>query len=167
MDIVEGWLIVAACVVAITGALVAGLAAAQSAAQGIDRHRSGHHAVSAVLTRDAPETRSAWALGGGQVLAPVRWNASDGTTHTGKTKVPSGAKAGTRTTVWVDARGALTSKPMTGAEAAIWEALDGTLAAVGAVAAVAAGTSRLRAGLNRHRMEQWSNEWDHLDTRRG
>ncbi|MEK0099005.1 hypothetical protein WDA79_10990 [Streptomyces sp. A475] len=167
VDIVEGWFIVAACVFAVVGALAAGLAVAHSAAQSLERHRNSHYAVSAVLTRDAPGTRSAWALGGGQVRAPVRWSAPDGTTHTGITHVPSGARAGTRTTVWVDARGALTSKPLTGVEAAIWETLDGTLAAAGVVAVVAVGTWRLRVGLNRYRMEQWSTEWDHVGTRRG
>ncbi|MEK0098578.1 hypothetical protein WDA79_08715 [Streptomyces sp. A475] len=164
MDIVEGWFIVAACVFAIVGALAAGLAAAHSAAQSLERHRNSHNAVSAVLTRDAPGIRSAWALGGGQMPAPVRWRAPDGTTHTGRTHVPSGARAGTRTTVWDDARGALTSRPLTGAEAAIWETLDGTLAAAGVVSVVAVGTWRLRVGLNRYRMEQWSTEWDHVGT---
>lgn len=156
----EGCLTLAAWAFALAGAVLAWMLAEKSMEYRLDHHRTGQHAISAVLVRDAP-VRSL----GGQVPAPARWKAPDGT-HTGIAQVRAGAKAGTRTTVWINARGALARKLITGADAALQEALAG-LAAAGVVAAVAVGACGVHRQLNRRRMEQWSREWEQLDTPRG
>jgi len=158
-DRVEAWIVLAVWVLVTLGGAVAGVVAGQGAADDLARQYTERHPTRAVLTGNAPRTAS----GGGiddRVLAPVRWTASDGTTHRGRARVPVGDKAGDRVVVWLDARGALTREPTGPVEAGFEAAL------LGAAAALAVGGAAVGAGLtarwclDRRRLDAWGREWE-------
>lgn len=166
-DVIEAWVLLAACVLALAGSLLAGLTAQGAVARDLDRQRVERQAVTAVLVEDASGKPPPGAADGDRVWATARWTAPDRSKHTGQTKVRPDTPAGTRVTVWTDQHGALTSKPVTHEEARFQAALVGVLAAVITCGAVAGGARAVRACLDRRRMEQWAAEWARTDTPRG
>ena len=163
-DVIEAWVLLVACVLALAGSLVVGLAAQGAVERDLDRQRVERQAVTAVLVEDASGKPPAGAADGDRVWVTARWTAPDSSTHTGQTKVRPDTPAGTRVTVWTDKHGALTSKPVTHEEARFQATLVGVLAAVITCGAVAGGACVVRACLDRRRMEQWAAEWARTDT---
>ena len=166
-DVLEAWVLLTACVLALVGALLAGLATQGVVERDLDQQRVERQAVTAALVEDAKDKPPAGAADGDRVWATARWTAPDGSTRTGQTKVGPDAPAGTRVTVWTDQHGALTSKPVTHEEAPLQSALAGVLAAGVTVGVVAGGTGAAKAWLDRRRMEQWAADWARTDTRWG
>ncbi|WP_307818543.1 hypothetical protein [Streptomyces sp. MBT62] len=166
-DIVEAWILLAACILALVGGLLAGVATRGAVERNLDQQRVGRQAVSAVLIENARGKPSAGAADDHRVWATVRWTAPDGTTHTGQTKVGPDTPARTRVTVWTDRHGALTSKPASHQEAQLQAALLGVMTGVITLGLVAGGTCATRAFLDRRRMEQWAADWARTDTRWG
>jgi len=166
-DVLEAWVRLTACVLALVGGLLAGLVTQGAVERDLDRQRVERQAVTAVLVEDAKGKLSAGAADDDRVWATARWTTPDGSTRTGQTKVRPDTPAGTRVTVWTDQHGVLTSKPVTHEQARLQADLVGVLAAVTASGLVAAGAHVTRACLDRRRMEQWAADWARTDTRRG
>ncbi|MFF0041555.1 hypothetical protein ACFYRG_35910 [Streptomyces mirabilis] len=159
-DVVEAWIVLATWICALLGGVLAGAAAAQATDSVFAARQAQVHAVSAVLTDDAPRD----PLGGtgyddGRVWAPVRWKATNGDVHTDLAKVFPGAPVGTRITVWTDPSGRMVSAPVTGTAAALQAGLTGALVAPAAGAAVCAAGWAVRTRLIRRRMAEWGQEW--------
>ncbi|MET8247650.1 hypothetical protein ABZV31_26500 [Streptomyces sp. NPDC005202] len=93
-------------------------------------------------------------------MAKVRWTPPDGSFRTGTTMVHTGRTAGTRITVWTDARGGLTTEPRSRTEAPVEAGFFGGAAAL-ALAGAAFGTGAVaRYWLTRRRIDAWGREWD-------
>ncbi|MEI5525593.1 hypothetical protein WB401_13615 [Streptomyces brasiliscabiei] len=158
-DIVEAWLLLAVCALAVaTGAFV-GAATAHGVERDLNERRAERHPVSAVLTEDAPKTVSATAGAGGQVWARVRWTAADGTPLTGSARVEPGTDGGATVRVWLDRHGNVVSAPLDSDDAAFQGVALGTATAVGVAAAVSCLGWVVHARTDRRRMAQWDVEW--------
>lgn len=166
-DVLEAWVLLAGCVLALAGGLVAGLAIQGAVERDLDRQRVERVAVTAMLAEDARDKPSADAADDDRIWVTARWTASDGSTHTGQAKVPPDAAAGTRVTVWTDQHGVLASKPVSHEEARFQATLVGLLAAGFAGGLVSVGAHAARARLDRRRMDQWAADWARIDTRWG
>ncbi|MER6530617.1 hypothetical protein [Streptomyces sp. NPDC001508] len=166
-DVIEAWLVLTAWVIALVGGALAGLLAASTVAGNLAQQRTERHPVAAVVTQDAPTGPSAQTLDGGHIWAPVRWQSPDGSTHLARTEVPPGAPQGTRVTVWTDAHGKLTAKPLSSGDATFQAAWTGVLVAVATAGSVAGCAQFARSRLEHRRMEQWAEEWERVDTRWG
>ncbi|MFD0503629.1 hypothetical protein ACFQ0G_12955 [Streptomyces chiangmaiensis] len=154
---------------AVAGAVLAGLLAAGAVERGLDRERAERQQVPAVVTKDAvdatPPTRQ---VGTPQAWTTVRWRTSDGSTHTDRTRVPPGTRAGTRITVWTDRHGNLASQPLAAADAVFRATVIGGLVAIGTGLTVwGVAGSCAGAFLSRYRLRQWDEEWARIDTRWG
>ncbi|MGW3954118.1 Rv1733c family protein [Streptomyces sp. NPDC004752] len=166
-DVVEAWIVLAAWVIALVGSALAGLLAASTVDRNLAEQRAARHTVSAVVTENVPAGPSAQTLDGGHVWATVRWKSPDGSTHLARTRVPPGAPQGTLVTVWTDAQGKLTSKPLAGGDATFQSVWTGILVSVATAGAVAGCAQFTRSRLEHRRMDQWAEEWERVDTRRG
>ncbi|MFF8943497.1 hypothetical protein ACF1A5_14760 [Streptomyces sp. NPDC014864] len=165
-DVVEAWILVAACLLAVAGGLLAGLLTAGAMRQGADGVRDRSRPVSAALTQEAT-WGAARPTSSALVWGTVRWTDRDGAAHTSRARVPATARPGSHVTVWTDGHGRLTPPPVSHAEAAFQAALGGLWAATAAVGVVIGGAKLARARLDRHRMDQWAEEWARVDTRWG
>jgi len=159
-DVVEAWIVLATCLVALLGGLLAGEAAGTATEAGLTARRTAAHTVSAVLVEDADAASTVTTSGTGEtVRAKVRWTAPDGSTRTGQARVEPGGAAGTSVTVWIDRGGNPVRTPPTVAEARLQAVLTGVLVAVG-TAALAFGCGWLaRLRLDRRRLLDWESEW--------
>ncbi|MET9142296.1 hypothetical protein [Streptomyces sp. NPDC004042] len=165
-DVVEAWILAAAWVLAVVGALVAGLLTAGVMQQNAQRARAQSHPVSAVLTEGGSRS-AARPAGGALVWGTVRWTDPDGSVHTGRTRVPSGVAAGSRLTVWTNGRGALTSPPASAADTAFQAVLGGLWAGTATVGFVVGGAKLAQNRLDHRRDAQWAEEWARMDARWG
>ncbi|MEU7059107.1 hypothetical protein [Streptomyces sp. NPDC046197] len=165
-DVVEAWILLVAWVLALAGGLLAGVLTAGTMQQSADRVRAQSRQVSAVLTWEA--TRGTGRpTSGALVWGTVQWTDPDGSTHTGRARVPAAATAGSHVTVWTDGHGALTSRPTSRADAAFQSVLGGIWAGTATVGVVIGGAKLVRARLDHRRMGQWADEWARVDARWG
>ncbi|OIJ62754.1 hypothetical protein [Streptomyces mangrovisoli] len=165
-DVVEGWIVAVACLLALAGAVFAGMLTAGAMEHSFDRARTESHAVSAVIAKDAAK-RSAQSASGAVVWASVNWTDTHGTAHNGRVEVPAAAAPGSHVTVWTDAHGNLTAKPSSPGDAAIQSALGGVWSAAATIAVVFGLARIARARLDHRRMQQWAEEWATVGTRWG
>ncbi|MDF3299316.1 Rv1733c family protein [Streptomyces tropicalis] len=165
-DVVEAWLLLAACVLAVAGGLLSAVLTSGVMQRSADRVRAESRPMAAELTAEAthgPARPSSAAL----VWGTVRWTDRDGTAHTGRARVPAAARPGNQVTVWTNGRGRLTSPPASAADATFQAALGGLWAGTAAVGAVLGGVKLVRGRLDRHRMAQWAEEWALVDSQWG
>ncbi|MEV0183298.1 hypothetical protein AB0I54_28990 [Streptomyces sp. NPDC050625] len=162
-DTVEAWVVLATWILALLGAVCAGVAAAMVVDGNLSARRAQVHAVSAELTENSVD--AAPAAGGyddSRVWATVRWKAADGSVHTDRAKVAPGIAAGSRVTMWTDGTGRLVSKPLDATESWLQAAVTGALVAP-AVGFVVWGGGRLVCGqLLRRRLAEWDEEWKRI-----
>ncbi|MGW4275426.1 Rv1733c family protein [Streptomyces seoulensis] len=163
-DVVEAWILISAWVLALAGALVAGLLTAGAVQRTADRVREQTHAVPAVLAGEPAAGAAARPAGGALVWGTVRWTDAAGVTHTDRTRVPATAAPGARVTVWTNARGALTAPPPSAADTAFQTVLGGLWAGTAAAGLVLGGARLARTRLDRRRFDQWAEEWARVDT---
>ncbi|MFF4536010.1 DUF3592 domain-containing protein [Streptomyces aureus] len=162
-DVFEAWIVLVVWTVMVLGGALAGLVTARAADESFTRLRQDRHAVPAVL---AGGTGSAVPAGESavydRVRATVRWRAADGKPRVGSALVPSGHKAGTRVTIWLDPQGRPTTPPPTRSAAATESTLLGLGAAValGGLVFGAGGLARWR--LDQRRYARWEREWERL-----
>ncbi|MFJ8632416.1 hypothetical protein [Streptomyces sp. NPDC093568] len=165
-DIVEAWTVLAVWTVIALGGTLVGALTAEAADDSFTQQRGERHAVQAALVEGTTDT----ALTGrgtmsDRVRATVRWTASDGSAHTGRTLVHTGREAGSKVVVWLDDTGQVTREPQSAAEAALEAAVLGTGAAV-AFGGMAYGAGRLvRWRLDQRRYDQWGKEWEQTGPR--
>ncbi|MGP4048221.1 Rv1733c family protein [Streptomyces sp. 2A115] len=158
-DTLEGWVVLAVWTLTLLAGALAGLATAQSVEHSLADQRAEWRPVLALLTERAPGTT---ASGAERVWAEVRWTATDGSAHTGQTRVEAGSTAGTPVTVWTDGDGRLATKPATRAQAALRGALVGTLVGMSAAAVPYGGGRLVRERLERRRLDRWDAEWEQV-----
>lgn len=136
-DVVEAWIVLATWVLVLVFGVVAGLLAAQASAASYAARLAQVHPVTAVLTDPAAATPAAsTGYDDGRVWAPVRWTDADGSVHTDRAKVASGAPAGSSVTVWTNHADHVVAPPVTGASADLQAALTGVLVGPSAGAAL-------------------------------
>ncbi|BCL24659.1 hypothetical protein ACPCBX_00850 [Streptomyces tuirus] len=167
VDVVEAWVVLAGWVLALLGGVVAGLVAAGTVEQAVERQRAESRQVPAVVVKDAPGPPSAGAASDHRVWGKVRWTAPDGSTHRDEARVPPRAPAGSTLSVWVNRSGDLTTPPVSSGEAWLHTVMAGALGGVFAGSAALGATWLARLLLDRRRMAQWDAEWERIDTRRG
>ncbi|MFE2645379.1 hypothetical protein ACFXDO_22855 [Streptomyces nigra] len=159
-DSVEAWVVLGTWALALLGSLIVGQVTLRSVQDGIASRRAEVHAVSAVLTENAPNTLAVRASGSSDtVWAKVRWTSADGSTHTGRAQVEPGGKAGSTATVWTDRTGSLVSEPTTATEAMLESAFAGVLVGMSVGAGVLFGGWLVRRDMERRRMGEWDEEW--------
>ncbi|MDF3293609.1 Rv1733c family protein [Streptomyces silvisoli] len=164
-DVVEACVGLLTVLLAAVFAPLAGVVAAEATSALLVHQQQGWHRTAAVLTGDAAFTTTG-AADTGQAEATVRWSAPDRSTRSAATEVPAGTKAGTSTTVWIDAKGRLRHPPLGSDDRAALADLAGGCVAIG-VCALAAGARRavVRFELERHRARAWEREWAEVEPR--
>lgn len=159
-DVLEAWVVLAVWAVVAVGGTLAGLVTAHAADEVFNRQRAERQPIRAVLLNDVPQGASSAGGLSDRAVAKVRWTAPDGSARTDTTLVDAGLKAGSRLVVWQDEQGALTAEPASPTEAAVEAGLLGVAAGL-ALAGIALGAGALlRWRFDRHRIDQWSKEWD-------
>ncbi|MEU4654602.1 hypothetical protein AB0G32_11725 [Streptomyces sp. NPDC023723] len=158
VDVVEAWIVLVTWVVIAVGGTVTGLVTAEFADGVFDRQRAERQAVHAVVLTDVSKSTSA-ADGTHRATAGVRWTAPDGTTRTGRTLVPTGARSGSTVTLWQDPQGTLVPQPADPAEAAVEAALFGMGAALALSGGIGGASALARCRLERWRLGMWDKEW--------
>ncbi|MGW3942959.1 Rv1733c family protein [Streptomyces phaeochromogenes] len=159
-DRAEAWIVLGTWLLALLGAVLAGVATADAMERGMAENRARTRAVSAVLTQDATESGTESALG--TVRVKVRWTDANGGSHTDRTKADADATAGTMVTVWVNREDELVSKPVAPSEARLQAAAGCVLVALGAGTAVLVAGRLPRAFLERRRLAEWEAEWERV-----
>lgn len=155
-DRAEAWIVLGTWVLALLGAVLAGVATADAMERGMAKNRAQTRAVSAVLTENATESEL------GTVWVKVRWTDANGGSHTDRTKVDADTTAGTTVTVWVNREDELVSKPVAPSEARLQAAAGGVLVALGAGTGVLVAGRLPRALLERWRLAEWEAEWERV-----
>lgn len=152
--LVVAFLVVAPVMCILTGRL------ADAAGLREQRAEQAWHTVPAVLEQSAAQGLAGQDAAWGAVWVKARWQAPDGTRHSGPIAVGLTAKAGEHVKIWVTGSGQVTHPPLSHGEV-----LDGI---ANAVMATAAGLAVLfglvaavvRGAVNRRRMAAWSRAWD-------
>ncbi|MFF9000464.1 hypothetical protein ACF1GW_13800 [Streptomyces achromogenes] len=140
------------------GGTAVGVVTARAADQSFARQRAERTAVRAVLLDDVPRPATS-VTGKDLASARVRWTNSDGSTHSGVTRVTTGQKAGSTVRIWLDGQDRLSTRPTPPVQATVQAALFGGSAAL-ALSGVVFGTgSAGRWWLDRRRLAQWDREW--------
>jgi len=162
-DVVETWIVLASWTVFALGGTVVGTVTAQAADESLAQVRAERRSVEAVLVENTGQAvTAAEGASDSHVWAKVRWTASDGSAHTGRTMVDSGLKAGSTVLVWTDSKGDLTREPATATEAAVEAGLLGVTAAL-ALGGLTLGAGRAaRWRLDQRRIDQWGREWEQV-----
>jgi hypothetical protein len=94
----------------------------------------------------------------------VRWSDARGT-HTAAAAVGAWQRRGDTATVWLDARGHVTTPPPTSDSAAVAGVEMGFTAAAGAALIVGGAWKGVRVCLDRRRFAQWNREWELVEPR--
>lgn len=144
-------------------ATVGSVVYANRAADAVEHARSSHE-TEAVLLADAPDTAGYFTAD----IAPVAgvqaaWQLSDGTTEQGEITVLAGSLKGSRTTIWVDESGAMTTPPLTESDAASLGVLVAMLMWLFGVMLLVVGYVLLRWALDRKRYRQWQDDWARIE----
>ncbi|MEV0199561.1 hypothetical protein [Nonomuraea sp. NPDC050691] len=130
---------------------------------GTRAERSGvgaRRAVPATLVRDAPGAVADEHLElGARVEAEARWAGPAGKPMTGRVTAPAGAEAGTRVSVWVDARGRLVPPPRRHGETVFDTVTAALLVLAGGAAVSFSGFRGFRRLLDRRRYAAWDAAW--------
>ncbi|MDT0476803.1 hypothetical protein RM863_32220 [Streptomyces sp. DSM 41014] len=157
-DVLETWIMLLAALLLVVAVPLVGTLTALSTGHSLSRQRQDRHTATAVLVTDAPESRGGYPtadLTSGQ----VRWTTPGGASRTGTTQVVSGLKAGTRTTVWLDRQGNLTTAPVSVRSAQAQSVMFGALASACAGGLLLGGTSAAMWRLDTVRSRNWEREW--------
>ncbi|MFF5955092.1 Rv1733c family protein [Streptomyces luteogriseus] len=166
-DVLEAWILLAVWLVTAVAGPVAGVLSARATVDSLARQRAERRPATAVLVREAPRGFVSGEVAIDHVITTVRWTAADGTSHTGRTRVNAGLKAGERVAVWMDREDRLTTEPQTPGQADIVATFMGAAAFLGVATAAAAGFYGARVVLDRRRSRAWEAEWRKQGSRWG
>jgi hypothetical protein len=140
-------------------AIACGQLAATAAIRTANAQHAARHQVTAVLTTDTPGPVQT-AYGG---LMPVevsaRWTTPDGITHTGKVFAPSGDKAGSLVSIWIDTAGRPATAPLRASDASSQRALAALLAPAALAMVLLGAWALARRILDKRRMAAWDADW--------
>ncbi|MEU6272907.1 hypothetical protein ABZ871_10890 [Streptomyces populi] len=166
-DVIEAWIVLAAWTVFSLGGTAAGLMTARAADDAFARQRTERQSVRAVVLHDVPSAAAGPGSGSGRLMTAVRWTAADGSPRTGRALVSTGSRAGSKVTVWQDARGRLTFAPPSPTKAAVESGVAGAAAAIAVAGLVFGSGTVARRRLDRRRAEAWGREWVLVEPRWG
>ncbi|MER6084648.1 hypothetical protein [Streptomyces sp. NPDC001833] len=166
-DIIEAWIVLAVWTLVAVGGTVTGLVTARAADDVFAQQRTERESVRAVLLFDVPKSVSGIGTTGERTTTTVVWTAPDGTTHTGRTLVDTGSRAGSRITVWEDGQGWLTSRPPSPTAAAVEAGVLGTAAGTALAGAGVGAGAIARWRLEQRRLAMWGREWTSVGPRWG
>ena len=124
----------------------------------VNGQAAARHQVHATLLADPHPTADA-ALVGATAPVPASWTAPSGTEHEGFIDVRAHAKAGTTVTIWVDAAGNRTSRPLNTTDVVTRAVAYGVATFVGISTLATVGYLAVCVLLDRHRMRRWAAEW--------
>ncbi|MFC8246242.1 Rv1733c family protein [Streptomyces chartreusis] len=158
-DVVEARIMLVMWAVITLGGTRVGTVTAHTADESLAQLRANRHTVRATLvesTMAAPPSTE--GVRDDRVRARVRWTASDGSTHTGRTMVEIGRKTDSTMVVWTDDAGRLASQPPPAAKATAQAGALGASAALalGSLVYVSGRIARWR--LDRRRVDTWARE---------
>ncbi|MBB5939679.1 type IV pilus modification PilV family protein [Streptomyces zagrosensis] len=159
-DVIEAWTVLLTAVIMVVGGAALGATTAVTVQEPLMEQHEHRHQTQAELVKDVPARPTELGDPGvNRVHATVRWTTPDGATHTGKARVEEGRKAGARVTVWTDARGELTSTPLSPEQATTRAAVLGAMAATGFGCVTLIARHLVQRRLERDRNEQWECAW--------
>lgn len=168
-DRVESWVLLLALLVPLLALPFAAALGSDTYARQTQDARvqaSTRHQATAVLVEDAPPPDPTANPGGSgqRVMAAAQWRLPDGGLRTGDIVVDTGTPAGTEVSIWLDARGAPVTAPLTPGTVA-WNAVAVAVTAwLGVVLVSALGYVLTRRLLDRRRYARWQHEWTRLET---
>ncbi|MEU1296825.1 hypothetical protein ABZ439_30940 [Streptomyces sp. NPDC005840] len=157
-DVLERWILLLAALLLAVAVPLLGTVTALHTDQAMLRQRQDRHTATGVLTTGTPTAHGGYPTDG-TTWGHVRWTAPDGTTRTGTTQLAPGLTSGTRTTVWLDRQGRLTTAPISTRSATAQSAMFGVLTGTCAASLVAGGTSVALWRLDTARARNWEKEW--------
>ncbi|MEV0239704.1 hypothetical protein AB0I06_07140 [Streptomyces sp. NPDC050674] len=160
-DRLEAWVVLGVWLLTVFVGAAAGAAVSRSVEDGLAQERATWRPVAARLAERAPgaPAGAAPASRAERVWATARWNAPDGSEHSGLLRVPAGSAAGTPVMVWTDPDGRQVTRPVTVAQARVRAWLTGGAAGVCAAAVPLVAGRALRSRLERRRLDRWDVEW--------
>ncbi|WP_369194065.1 Rv1733c family protein [Streptomyces djakartensis] len=163
-DVVETWTVLAAALLILVGAPLAGAATGRWAygeakSMSVAQHAERHRVRAEVVGRSGGSLPSAQAGGQHAYRATVRWTEDGGGARTARVRVRAGTGPGEVVDVWLDSRGRTVGRPLDGT--AVWQhALTmGVGAAGGAVLLVLLGHCAVRRVALRRRLAEWDRAW--------
>ena len=161
-DRLETALLVVLIAAFLCGAPLAGIAAGRAAAASsvhAEHGQAGWHRVAAVLLQPAPGKSQPLFQAPLEPMVRARWQAPDGTLHTGEVYAPEGAAAGSTVPVWTDRSGQLIAFPLQRGSVVEDVALAASLATIAVTVVLAALGLLLRWVLDRRRLAAWDARW--------
>ena len=166
----EAWLALGAMILVVVIAPLAGWFGANAAhgalLKNAEEQRQGRHQVWAVaesVQNRAPldsDPESASQPDRRHVVA--HWAGPGGETHKSTVTTKQHVQPGERFRVWTDARGLVTTRPMSSQTASSYAALAGLAAGLGAAGAMEAGRRLTMRQLLRRRYALWDAEWSRI-----
>ncbi|MFE1248449.1 hypothetical protein [Streptomyces sp. NPDC058766] len=163
-DVLEAWILLVVWLAVAVAGPVAGVLSGRATVDSLAQRRAERHEVTATLVRDTSDPVVSGGTVSDQVMGTVRWTARDGTSHTGRTQVAAGVKAGEKVVVWMDRQGRLAPEPQTPGEAAVEAAFMGAASFAAVATAAAAGFFGAHVVLERRRQRAWETEWQQIDS---
>jgi hypothetical protein len=129
---------------------------ATAALQAAERHQE-----TATLLADAPTTDQATADGpmDGRVPALATWAGPNGHLRQGHVLAPAGARMGTAVRIWVDSRGAVTTRPLPASDVTTQVVVAGSLIALSLPSGVAVVHLFAVWAIDAARDRRWAAEW--------
>jgi hypothetical protein len=138
------------------GASVSGFLHATAARQAAERHQE-----TATLLADAPAVDQATAEGpsDGLVLVLATWTAPHGHLRQGHVLAPAGSGIGTAVRIWVDARGAVTTRPLPASDVTAQVVVAGSFIAVSLPSTAVVLYLFAVWAIDGARERRWAAEW--------
>jgi len=158
--------LVAAFVVGLGGGCYAAMTAYEAGVTAERVQAATRRPVAATVVQDARE----WPVSAeepGVAKAGVRaiWQAPDGTIRVGQVRVPSGTRAGTHTSVWIDQTGRMVPPPGTRADTVVLAALTAVGVTTGIGLMLRLTFAAVHRMLDRRRVAMWDADWARIEPR--
>ncbi|MET9732090.1 hypothetical protein ABZZ79_15980 [Streptomyces sp. NPDC006458] len=169
-DVVEAWTVMAAAVLLVLGAPLAGLVAGRlaydGAASAARALRAERHPVRAEVLGDMPPPLP--ALQGGRPVtqhATVRWSEPEGTERTTRAAVPADARRGDVIELWLDSRDRVVAPPPDASS--VWQHTFamGICGAGGTAGPTLVAHTLFRRAAARRRLAEWGRDWARVEPR--
>lgn len=140
-------------------ALAVATAAGSSTQSVADAQAASRHKVTATLLEDAARPAADSDHAPSLASVPATWSARPGVPREGTVLGPTGAKAGSTVTIWVDDSGDVTTPPLDGSDVVNQAVVGGVSTFFGISAAAGLGYIAVRTMLERSRVRRWAADW--------
>ncbi|SDM69164.1 Rv1733c family protein [Actinacidiphila guanduensis] len=153
-DRVEAWVLLATGAALVLGAPAAGAAVGVHTAADAEAATTGLHQVAATVTEQAPPATGTQS----RVHATVTWHTPHGA-EVATAEVAPDSPAGSRTVIWLDAKGAVHRPPPDPALTQSRAVAYGAITASGAACVISCGSIAVQHSIDRRRSERLTREW--------